>query len=85
MVGLPLERRNSLVWEKCLHPNHPPRLADKGDGCAASRTLCLRLSMPFPFAFAYPPCRKTETSETISGIGMWPHGSLPRGERPRLS
>ena len=52
--SFPIECRNSLHFEKCLHPKKPFQ-EDKGLGCAASKIRwCLPVIRLF-FALAYPP------------------------------
>lgn len=32
--------KKALHWLKLCLPNHPPLLADNGEGCTADKTLC---------------------------------------------
>ena len=50
MVLNPLDFKNSLVCEKCLHPKNP-RYADSGEGCGAFKIKWLGL-LSFAHFFA---------------------------------
>ena len=61
MDGMPRSARYALAFEKTLQPSNLCAL--RGDGCAASRTQCLALSMRLPFFRAKAPHRmKTKLS-----------------------